>query len=1609
MSSVNYIYSLTSVVAFLRCEQIAPTLTEVLLQNLSLTFGGKPESIYDGSYLYKTYKLNSNLNQTQGFTNSQWVNLENLINGNQQSKIGISSLIYCFLTYPNIENKYKEYYINKLYSNIYNGNPPKYFYISEIESLINSFSISEINLEIESSEAKTDSKAVNYNYYNSLPLFATLDSDSNLKQLIKDSENQYYYLSGEISYDLDINTVECEKSDITITTPTGDIVTTVYRNFPCFEQDSFVGPVSGIKFLRFFNDGPPSSGYFESDVLESYIKFDENISNKKDYSSNNKILFSFTKDSSGNYVILKSGVQVDAQGPFSSTGEYGLYYTNAIYSDEGCDWMKEELESLPLMRMHQGDNLPKYYYFKNKVGQDCVTGKSGPHNWTGFKFVNFELKDSWSAYFDFINTNPRDDKSRILKRALNIENFYDSQNLIIHSPYLNVSSEGNDTLICADYVGYPQLNSNYSSLPGFAFYQTFDNENFGTGNSEEFSSISIHPAISSGLSPMINSRSNRNIKVSNFSIFSGVKNTHDSFLNTTKLNINKTFNSSSIAEYDEVFKKSMAIGDNFNNEVSGSSSLQYNAGYFYTGYNLLKNGEPVDLFLLLSEYSDKKIGAKYSKIKYISGYKESGTNNTYPVIALTAHAPSGDLSQGIKSPGEYIVYYYLNTDTGINSINAVNTGWIGNFAPIPQGVIDNPNKYSGIYNYQKVENYFPRYYSGPFASYDKKFLYPNANYIYEKYSSSVNGFPYKISYVINIREETAREFYLSSGINGTFNYENIVRAKDQNTDDYTGLGIKMITPFTPNTNSTQIKNKYDYSKNTGLYNFPGEFFKQADFSEDLVNSFYVPSTSGCIQRKLNSTIYKQSHKSTTPVRDSVNLFYGPFSNGIGLTGEIFNREIYIGKNNAKTTIYNVEPRSEGLFWGYEGKILSGDLLYTPPIFDLSLFTKYVNKNMSLSFTGLNKIPSYVNYDLTKATYSNNGFINNQSLYEKTSKLFQGRDPIFYEYIGGRIGEGAELDGGYHSKNIIGDNWYNFYVENFGFSQAFCDTDAFNNERNPNFDKYLLLFSLTSGSLDIFTKGLNFYPYYLNNYYLPFKNQSLDSIGVNTNYIKLENEYYYTFNLKDHFPLKNVASEQLYLYSGLTIGPFNQDVEFCVKSGNYIIPSGNLIVDDQILSTTGFLSSDQAIICENVLYTDIVNRFKITSGIIPGVGNRGKVITTFKLIPSGQTVIINISGNNKIGFEKDAIVTIRPRTVLGGVDPYNIANPILSGDINTLNCFNYINNNSEQKFSFPTNGNFESLVGKKFEYVTNPRIDLLFPLPDVNDFDTILNSENLIEYDSFGNKIYKSKKGPTYDYWRIKNPSIRASGIRDVSRVSFEIASIKLEYGEIPYQSHKIIIPSGNCSISGIFAYTGQAESAILSQGLFLTGMVRPSALETYYSPHYVSDVLKRLPSGVEVLPSGSGKYVVLDAPSYAKKRKNYFNINEQSEYENYSPEGLNYNKFIWPALSDLAELNPDIVYEQLPPEDDNTFINSYLFFSASQGQVLSSGISGLQNPNENATYKTQYLYALVDSTSTNSSYNTGKCIIKANGQIDTLNSGNLSGILTSDGITLGLIKSFSNL
>ena len=170
--------------------------------------------------------------------------------------------------------------------------------------------------------------------------------------------------------------------------------------------------------------------------------------------------------------------------------------------------------------------------------------------------------------------------------------------------------------------------------------------------------------------------------------------------------------------------------------------------------------------------------------------------------------------------------------------------------------------------------------------------------------------------------------------------------------------------------------------------------------------------------------------------------------------------------------------------------------------------------------------------------------------------------------------------------------------------------------------------------------------------------------------------------------------------------------------------------------------------------------------------------------------------------------------------------------------------------------------------------------------------------------------------------------------------------------------------------------------------------------------MTRIPSAIFNIPSGSGYKPILPAPSYMKTRQNPFFITGNDPYINASPfSGAGYNAFLWPAWSDLGLLNSELVYEQMPPDDGNVFMNSYLTFSAAQGQKI--GATGF-NIRENVTYKVIGQYGFIDSTSTNAIYNTGACIFSGSAAQTIMDSGNLSGILTSEGNSLTMAINLKN-
>jgi hypothetical protein len=1552
MSSVNQMFGLASAVAWHRCGGVG-TASQYVIASLAKGFGGNTG---DGDYVYGLLAADTGVFSSSGFDgssvyyNSVELNVPNL---NGYSRLGAAAIIYSYANFPNISEDTVLSYINSYCetAKVFFSESPVTFTSQDLEDSLSSFSLSVVNDSLSQIPSTKIEKAINYNWYDAEPLFVNPNING-MTQLIKDSENQYYYISGEVLYQSQGATLgNCVEYTQTVTTPTGDLTFNVVANSPCYSESSYTGPVSGIKFFRIFNDGPGSSGHFDSGTMDAYIEFDKTFLDKKDYSSNSVVLYSNERNSTGYYVYLKSGMPIDAPGFFDSSNEYGVGHTNFI--DEGCTNHPE----WPMMRMHQGDNQLKWWcvsYLAGTYPNQTCEYYSVQYDWTGWKLVPFELKESLAKRFENLELNPEMDTGRLLKRILSLSH-----------PYAYTSASGTQ-LTCTGIFGPPQLAGNYPTLPSFAFYQTFDNVNF-----PDFPSITVRAAILSGGSYV----------VSENDLFTASGESHTPLFNPAQVPFFVTISSTGITGYDDTTKRCLAIGDNFGSGVSGGSSPQSNAGYSYVGYSYYLNGNLISQYDLLNSYS-KKIAHEYDTIRYVSGY-QSGSQK-YGLVNHYSFVSTGSSAEPTLSLGETLDYQYLANGV----LGATNSGW-NIFAPEPSVVSSNPGTYQKLFKEQRVENYLPRYANGPFATYKNKFLYPNAQEAYTKYRADVEGFPRKIFYEMSFKEEFAREIYAYVNRYGDKEYNKVIRA----TGNYDTGALKssMFRPFAPD--NLLYEPNYSF-RNTGLYPENTQFDYDGYLAQDHVDENFVFDFNYATgSSDLNKTIYRYGSTFWYPPSSYPSLW----NNGIKKNYALLRRTLFTGKNGASGEVLSKVPVSEGLRWGYFSMTWTGAMDYVLPAFNLDTKQIEIDEGFSGKIQELtNKYSAYCFYTHQTPTFDGSRF----GRLNGDTYLISGQDPLFYENIGGRIGEGAELEGGNHSYGIVGDAWYDCFGDRWGTIEGntvctYSPSTHFYSYRCANNDSHLFLMEWKPSGWEIYTRGLSYYPYYYSYSYQPFTS-NIGGVGINNLIPKrIGNELFFDFEFSTYFPLITATGNGFYSNDGWDIGPFDRDVELCVSSGRSVLVKGELYINDERITIESG--------AEDMLMFDMTN-LAPNSGIFPGVNGRSPVITTFKVLPKNTIVNINISGTsgNQMGIVSPALVTIRPRLVDG--DTYLLDKDGYEsfydrfGDGGYLDAFRHIRNHSESKFSLPFS-NINDLVNTPFVFTTKSKEKVLYPKPDVWDFHTYVPTG----IDEYGNVVYPAN--PTKVYWENKTPDAYFPVVRETTRVEFFPKRIFVSgVGQIPYQSLETVIPNGECYISGVFGYTGQADAAIISDGIFLSGKSGASSLSGIFEPNYVSEVMQRLPSGVFLLPSGSGHKPILPAPTLMKQRKNVFYITGNDKYVSISPEGSNYNAFLWPAWSDLGLLNPEVVYEQMPPEENNVFLDSYLTFSAAQGQQLASGF----NPVENVTYEVKAQYGFIDSVATNAIYNTGKCIFSGWADKTILNSGDLSGILTSEGNSLTMAVNLKN-
>lgn len=1436
---------------------------------------------------------------------------------------------------------------------------------------------------------------VNYNWYDSTDLFSGPNLD-----VMKDAENQYYYISGRLTYgQLPSGMVFCQEEESTINTETGPKTITIYKNQPCVQIDSYIGPKTGVKFYREFNDGPYSSGDFTSTVKQSYMDWDKSRLSKTEYFGNAAPFFSYDQIiGTGDYAPLVVGdIQYDIQGEYNINAEY-----------QSAPMPYDCAGKYQIMRV--GDVRTRSQCVKYDINNNCIQCKDTLT--TGLKYALLELdSEIWEDRLAYVLTNPPTTLERTAKRGLNLTT----------QPYLSyvlggelIAARPDVTYGYVWYAGPPQQGD--TDLPFFAFTESFQSTIYGSG-----ASLTLYPAIGSSVGG--GGDSSRSYSVSPIVILSGkddgaytVQGSYETDI-YPKVLFNQNI-PAYIAGDDDIKAKVFGMGNAFSGKYVIKAVDEENAGYFYSGYTFTsgKTTYTGNELNLINNYAGFKVGSSYNQIKYISGYTGAGL---LEMNRMYAHDNSGTQME----------YYYFDNRLLPNGVTIKQTGWT-EFSPLPSEV-EADNTYGRQYATQDVENQSQRYYKGPYASYVNKFLYPNAKATSLIYDTK-QGFPTKFRYKVRVREETVKELYCKFQISQGNSY---------NTPTF----IPVVRPVESNFGTNQpvmvtMFNAGGYNFDFNQWNVSKINFKYTRSLDTAVDADYAPPTDS-YHPTVDSTVYIYCSG-----KNGLTYVNAPeFIQGILLTGidAVLHRS-YSGSLYRESGAFwlSPSPAAVGLYHNFTGYDITGELVYTKPIYNLQ--SGIIDRNQMMDSLPLFRTGcTAYRYCPLVGSCSDSIAEGINKLYTKQmdGKIFYsniGQDPFFFQDMGGRRGSStATGQGGYHPKGIIGDNWIGLSTRLYGYKCAVTSdtcgdnidgtiegnygTEAYTNDnRIADQDKYWFLFNVTPNFTTIYTRALEYNPMVYDYVNRPFTSASTapasSSSKVSFTYQNSSKSFY--FDLNSYFKTRSLASiEEWYVNpsgSGLVIGPFDRDVEFFVNTGNILTGYNYLYINQRKLSDYASGSDDgAAAACEAP---------KKPAGTVIDYGiGEFKNIKPLIYIPSGSTATINVKGIEtggypygstaygstpytgnppcSIGFPSKSYIHIRARQVL---NECRYGDDLLSyfgvrGSNYWLHNRNMINNGSERTYQFATPDlDIASLKGNTYTYITYSRTGKLYPKPDYSEF---------IAYrveDAGGNESYSIKDMD--EFYRKKtakeNSLIYYSGWREGSRVSFEFVEMEPVLDSIPYESHTIVIPSGNCVVSGEMGYLGQADSAIFTEGVSLVDETTDDLIkENLYGPRYVSDTLKRVP--FFDYPTGDYEHPVLDAPSMMKQRLVSEIISPEQEYSGintFSP--YNYNKFLWPAYSDLKKLNPTETLEDLPPDDGNTFLNSTMLISASQGQDLSNGT---KNPDCRKVYTVRNQYQLYDSVATDALINYGYFITSGYGFQTQLKQPE-SGVIVPRGTTLTEIK-----
>ncbi len=1517
---------------------------------------------------------------------------------------------------------------------------------------------STVSLLIASSTKNKEAEITNYTFYE---MSGVLNSPVDLVKM-KDSESQYYMISGKIIYDSVVNFNPCEVEYKDINTDSGPKTIKVYKNPPCLDTDKYVGPPNGVGFTRIFHDGPYSSGRMTNPILKEFLNFERERLSPELYRSNDPTLYSFELNNSGAYISLVTNTGKIA------VNSYGQYDIGHEYDHSPADY--------------EGDQ--QTYHIGNNASRARVTGYAGnipligTIPWTGWKYAALELDENvWGKTYSKVLTNPESQVKNTLRRALS---FNDSPYVATEDgEYLyTYTLDDQDNQVWS--VGPPRIASS-NSLPYLAFYQDFDSATL-----DKKAEVYLRCAIGQSSGPSSgtdgNIESRRSWLISANTIASGKDSSHHepTSLPGPSAGFLITIPSSGL---DEIESKVLAIGNSMDGKEYAIFSGE-NAGYEFTGYKTI-GGDNLTIGPFITPVTITAQGLiNKTKQKYTDVNDSLVVNNVIP--AANEYYSSGDIITFLES-GDVAEFNVINS---------------GQYRGIPQPLVLKLSG-SGLSSIS-ISNNPSNLTSYTYTTLSPGVLLLDLKQFFEHESTQETGFYYKDGdtsssydqYIVgNPPKETK---YVTAINNGSNVYTTRQYAQDSTGKLYeyhyfdnriTNLGLEQkgwehpfpypsgldnqgytkvfATQRTENYHPRYSKGPYAkvekpflypnaklwYSGNGATLGFPKSLNVKVVIKEEAIKEIYEHYEITYLGLYTNPPFLKEMDRSSSP---------SPF----GFAGPANEQIFKVSKNADTWDIENeIAHPSDGGFYYFQPLNLVDNYWVTPdPTYNYNVFQEIrqgypIGRNRDvynteptfnhgILLTGYRGNQAYKIYNGT-GSYTISGFIGRHAhgLYHKYTGYSFELDAQYVrpgysvstrsfhpEYSTGVFfymrDETEEDEGAFYTANGAKV----FLTNGTTIARAGQDLIWFENVGGRKYEQ-------PEKDGGYHSKGL------IGDSWMAFTGRAY---GINREDLDCESLHERTPSSDNKVIILNVTETGTSLHTrALEYNPF----VFSKRSARDFIV-GDTVINNANLS---FNHSGSGIIFDIgsalPLKTATEGEYYDASGLILGPFDRDVYlqaitdVTGFNEIHVDREWTRDLYSNceayqepppedGEDSPEEEVRCCMKTIYASGEIIKYipsgqtiNINLRFYTGDYGGTNI-PPISGVGLTKIGFPSNSyvgiypvrfDGEVSLSSQFNYDINGEEMLLnMPHNGVNDLEgktftfvtasrtgvlyPIPPEEDFNKYatvDGANNKSFFTVE----DYWRQHHrtggASATAYGWREGSRISIHFEKVAPKsYNDFPYDIDSYIVPSGNCVISGKMDYYSQAESAVFTEGALLVDSTPEDLLiEAGLHINMMSPIMDRMTGFGNLTLPASG--ALKSGPTRQISRLDPYYIKEDGKFKKentYSP--TYYNRFLVPAISDLKFLNGDDSIESLPPNDPETYPLGHLLISAARGQELSDGTLNL---NTKKQYYVQQINQFYDSVSTDSIANYDHFVTSNRGTIVTLMEPE-SGYLVPKGTTPHDIK-----